>query len=204
MTWRARIRRAAEVGEAHDLQCPGDGLDVARLILESGGERREIRFAGPITLGRAKTATVHIDDKVLSREHTLFYVERGHYYVKDLESKNGTFHNGNLLRQPELLKHGDRVKAGPALFTFVGEPGDATAAPLTQTAPTVPAAAPPPAAPPAPAPARARPRTEAVPLASAVGPIARLVITLFLLGVVAVGAYFSKFVFAWLLDMVPR
>lgn len=172
---------------------------MARLILESGGERRELRFAGPVTLGRAKTATIHIDDKVLSREHTLFYVERGHYFVKDLESKNGSFLNGTLLRQPELLRHGDRVKAGPALITFVTEPGDIV--PATQTAPTVPAAVPAPAAP---VPARARPRTGEVPLASGAGPVARLVINLFLLGVVAVGAYFSKFVFAWLLEMVPK
>jgi hypothetical protein len=176
---------------------------MARLILESGGERRELKFAGPITLGRAKTATIHIDDKVLSREHTLFYIERGHYFVKDLESKNGSFLNGNLLRQPELLRHGDRVKAGPAVLTFVTEPGDIV--PATQTAPTVPAAAPVATPPAAPAPARVRPRTGEIPLANSAGPVANLVINLFLLGVVAVGAYFSKFVFAWLLEtMVPR
>lgn len=176
---------------------------MARLIVESGGERREIRFTGPITIGRAKTATVPIEDMILSREHTLFYIERGAFFVKDLESKNGTFLNGNLLRQPERLRHGDRIKAGPALITFVAEPGDAPAAPFTQTAATVPAG--PVAPPPSPSPAaRPRPRTTPLPLASPAGAVAHLIIRVFLLGVVAVGAYFSKFVFAWMLDQVPR
>lgn len=201
----AAVRRAAGVGESHDLQRPGPVIAVARLILESGGERREIRITGPITVGRAKTATIPIDDMILSREHTLFYVERGAFFVKDLESKNGTFLNGNLLRQPERLRHGDRIKAGPALITFVSEPGDApaAAAPFTQTAATVPTSlpAPPPAAP---APARPRPRTTPVPMATAAGAAVRLVITIFLLSVVVVGAYFSKIVFSWMLDKVPQ
>lgn len=172
---------------------------MARLILESGGERREIRITGPITVGRAKTATISIDDMILSREHTLFYIERGAFFVKDLESKNGTFLNGNLLRQPERLRHGDRIKAGPALITFVSEPGDAPApaAPFTQTAATVPTS--PPAAP-----ARPQPRTTPVPTSMASGTVARLVTTLFLFGIVVVGAYFSKCVFSWILDKVPQ
>ncbi len=181
---------------------------MARLILELGGERRELRFTGPITIGRSKTSTIHVDDMVLSREHTLFYTERSCFFVRDLESKNGTFLNGNLLRNPEMLRHGDRVKAGPALFTFVAETGDVFSGPATQTAPTVPATVPaavrPPAAPPAPtAPARARPRTGEVPILTP-SPVVKMVINVFLLGVIAVGAYFSRFVFSWLLDLIPR
>ncbi len=177
---------------------------MARLVLELKGERREIRFAGPITIGRAKTATIHIDDMILSREHTLFYTERGLFFVRDLESKNGTFLNGSLIRQPEKLRHGDRIKAGPALLTFLSDPGDAPAGPFTQTAPTVPAYAQPPTPPQSPLPARARPRTGGVPLAARTSPVVRVIVNLFLLGVVIAGAYFSKSVFAWLLEKIPR
>lgn len=170
---------------------------MARLIVESGGGRRELRFAGPITVGRAKTATVSVEDMILSREHTLFYVERGAFFVKDLESKNGTFLNGNLLRQPERLRHGDRIKAGPVLITFLTDPEDppVPAGPYTQTAATVPAPPPPPA------PARPRVRSTSIP---AEGSFVRPLITIFLIGVIVVGAYVSKFLFSWMLDRVPR
>ena len=98
---------------------------MARLTLESGGERREIKVAGSITVGRSQTAGVYLDDKTLSREHTKFYVENGKFFVRDLESKNGTYLNGQLIKGEQPLKHGDRVKVGVATFTVVLEAGDA-------------------------------------------------------------------------------
>lgn len=98
---------------------------MARLILESGGEKREIRVTGPLTVGRSQTAAVYLDDKTLSREHTQFYLQNGRLFVKDLQSKNGTYLNGALLQKPEALKPGDRVKVGVAAFTVVHEAGDA-------------------------------------------------------------------------------
>lgn len=177
---------------------------MARLILESGGERREIKVTGPIIIGRSASATVCIDDKTLSREHTQIYLERGGLSVRDLESKNGTFLNGALLRQPEALRHGDRIRVGPATLTVMLEAGDAAppapAAPAPAARPATQHAPPPPA----PSPARARPRTsEDLGYAGGANPFARFVQILFLLGVVAVGTYVSKFVFIWLLGRIP-
>jgi len=120
--------------------------------LESGGERREIKVAGPLTVGRAQTAGVYLDDKTLSREHTKFYVENGKLFVRDLESKNGTYLNGSLVRNTQPLKHGDKVKVGTAIFTVMADDAamPAVSAPLaspprphvpppTVTAPTSPA-----------------------------------------------------------------
>ena len=56
---------------------------MARLLLESGGERREIKVAGPVVVGRERSAGVYLDDKTLSREHTKFYVENGKLFVRD-------------------------------------------------------------------------------------------------------------------------
>lgn len=168
---------------------------MARLLLESGGERREIKVAGPVTVGRSQTAGVYLDDKTLSREHTQFYLDHGRICVRDLDSKNGTYLNGAILKQPAALKPGDRVKVGIATFTIVPEAGDAmpaVTAPLaqapvharpaatTQTAPHV-----------APAP---RPRVRLSP-----HPAAVFVYRIILLGVIVVGAYFSKGIFKSLL-----
>jgi len=175
------------------------GIAVARLLLESGGERREIRVAGPLTVGRSQTAGVYLDDKTLSREHSQFYVDHGRVCVRDLDSKNGTFVNGVMLKQPAALKPGDRVKIGVATFTVVHEQGDAmpaVTAPLvhepsrapvharpaatTQTAPQV-------------VPVH-RPRPRLMPHPGAV-----FVYRIILLAVIVFGAYYSKGIFKSLL-----
>lgn len=118
---------------------------MARLLLESAGERREIHVSGSITVGRERTAGLFLDDKTLSREHTKFYVENGKLFVRDLESKNGTFLNGVQVKNTQSLKAGDRVKVGLATFTVLAEVGamPAVQAPLAQ-APRPAAPAPPP------------------------------------------------------------
>jgi predicted component of type VI protein secretion system len=96
-------------------------------------------------VGRERTAGVYLDDKTLSREHTKFYLENGKLFVRDLDSKNGTFLNGVQIKNTQTLKPGDRVKIGLAMFTVMAEGGamPAVTAPLAQ-APRPAASAPPP------------------------------------------------------------
>jgi len=160
---------------------------VARLLLESAGERREIKVAGSITVGRERTAGVYLDDKTLSREHTKFYVENGKLFVRDLDSKNGTYLNGTLIKNTQPLKAGDRVKVGSAMFTVMPEAGDA------MPAVTAPLAAPRPAAPAAPV------RTTVTVTAASQRPMlggphwfAVFVYRVILIAVIVVVAYLSK------------
>ena len=165
---------------------------MARLIQESGGERREIRITGPITIGRAKSATICIDDKTLSREHTQVVPEAGRYIVRDLKSKNGTLLNGKLLHQPQVLNHGDRVKVGSATFMIAFDPSEMSA--TASTAPTRPATAT----------ATTRPRhPDPQQLAAALGPMMGCVYNVLFVAVVVVGAFVFKGVFTWLLGMIP-
>lgn len=168
---------------------------MARLIVESGGQRREARIAGPVTIGRAKTATLCIDDKTLSREHTRVWKDGSRYVVQDLGSKNGTLLNGRLLKQPTALKNGDRIKVGPAVFAVVFDPGDAPAA-APAPAPPAPRAA----AAPRPAPTRDRARQVQEQAMDALGPFMGCVYNIVLVGVVVVGAYVSKGIFKALLS----
>ncbi|HXG62458.1 MAG TPA: FHA domain-containing protein [Planctomycetota bacterium] len=167
---------------------------MARLILESGGERKEIRIRGAVTIGRAPSADVSIDDRTLSREHTRVYGENGRYFVRDLESKNGTYLNGELIRRPEALKPGDRIRIGPATFVFAADPDD----PPPPSAP-VPATEGRPSAAPAPAP-RPRPRAESGAAADAA---AAILARIALFGIAAATAWFSKDFFARLLERIP-
>lgn len=179
---------------------------MARLIVESQGTRREVRVTGPLTVGRSPSASIPIDDKTLSREHTQFYLDRGRLCVRDLESKNGTFLNGQLLKGPAVLKPGDKVRVGDAVFSPVLEQGDAMPAVAAALA------APPP---------RAAAVSAGTATATAASPVSRgrdraplstmpaaagiFLYRLILLGVVVGGAWFSKGLFhTFLLPHLPR
>lgn len=165
---------------------------MARLRLETGGERREAKVAGTLTIGRSPSVSIPIDDKTLSREHTQVYAQGNRYFVRDLGSKNGTYLNSQLLRQPTELKHGDRIRVGSASFMILWDPEDVAAeappAPPTRSAPA-----------PRTAPAT-RPRT---PVGG--GAAARLVGTLVFWGVLLGGTYVAKQVFVTVLfPMLPK
>lgn len=52
----------------------------------------------------------------LSRRHARIFSENGGAYIADLDSKNGTTHNGAAVRQkPERLQHGDEICFGGTL-----------------------------------------------------------------------------------------
>ena len=180
------------------------GPDVARLFLEYRGERREIKISGPVTVGRSKSATVSIDDLMLSREHARIYLDGGRHVVSDLGSKNGTFLNGALLRQPESLKTGDRIKIGPASLTFFLLDSGRTG-PMPTQAPSARAhhASAPSTAPVA-SPARARTRSDSEVTSSQPDPMMVLLINVLLVVTVIVGTVIFKEIFKGILGMFSK
>jgi pSer/pThr/pTyr-binding forkhead associated (FHA) protein len=60
-----------------------------------------------------------IPDDRLSRCHAAIkYVEGQGFYLIDLNSRNGSYVNGELVRQSRLLEDGDRVRLGSITFVF--------------------------------------------------------------------------------------
>ncbi len=92
------------------------------LLAEDGAtaERWELRDK-PVAVGRGEAADLVISDATLSRRHFLIVPEAGHYVVKDLNSQNGTFVDGQPA-QGTRLHHHDCIAAGRSLFIF-SEPG---------------------------------------------------------------------------------
>jgi len=75
----------------------------------------------PLIVGRASDAIVHVRDPKLSRHHCEVGWTQDGYYVRDLNSKNGTFMNGARITRARL-RDGDRVQIGLTRFVFRGEP----------------------------------------------------------------------------------
>ena len=66
----------------------------------------------PIIIGREQAASISLaDDQFVSRRHSTIYYEDGHFVLKDTNSKNGTFVNGNKVVQI-VLEDNDIVTVG--------------------------------------------------------------------------------------------
>jgi two-component system cell cycle response regulator len=74
--------------------------------------------APELTIGRSTTASFRLTDEGVSRRHALLIHTRGHYFIQDLESSNGTFLEGRRIKRAPLME-GDLVQFGPhASFRF--------------------------------------------------------------------------------------
>src|SRR5580658_1035883 len=66
----------------------------ARLVVISGPlEGGDFSLANDLSIGREKTNTVSVEDRMLSRHHCLIHVGDSEFQIRDLGSSNGTFVN---------------------------------------------------------------------------------------------------------------
>ncbi len=73
------------------------------------------------SIGRWDDNDVVIDDRWVSRYHAQLRREGEHYRLHDLDSKNGTFVNGQRIAAPTLLADGDEIQVTPMIkLVFVG------------------------------------------------------------------------------------
>jgi hypothetical protein len=97
--------------------------EMAMLLMVEGpwpGQR--IFIDQPVLLlGRDEQCDVVIADRQVSRHHARIHLEGDRYVLEDMESKNGTFVNGQELHEPHLLQDGDEIQiAFCCKLTFVG------------------------------------------------------------------------------------
>jgi len=71
----------------------------------------------PVAIGRSKTADVIIPDETLSRRHFLIWEEGEGFLIKDLDSQNGTWVDGERT-QVTKLRHDVCIVAGRSVFMF--------------------------------------------------------------------------------------
>jgi len=93
-------------------------LPLAALIEEgNGGEPQEHRLGVLNYLGRAEDNQIQVTAANISRRHAVIEVFEGGYLIKDLESQNGTFVNGDRITEHALV-NGDRIQIGTVHFVF--------------------------------------------------------------------------------------
>jgi two-component system cell cycle response regulator len=86
--------------------------------------KRFILGSKPQSIGRGPECEIPILDGSLSRKHAQILIGReGRYYVRDLNSTNGTFLNDQKLApgKASALKDGDFIKSGNIVFKYIAK-----------------------------------------------------------------------------------
>jgi hypothetical protein len=111
----AAAAKAAAAGESDDrtFMLPAAGLVVG----SDGPAPTEYRLAAMNYLGRADDSHVVIARPGVSRKHALIMAGIGGFNIKDLESQNGTFVNGQRITE-QPLKDGDQIVIGDTKILY--------------------------------------------------------------------------------------
>ncbi len=93
---------------------------MAFLLAKSGpasGRRYDLSQARSV-MGRHPDCDVVIEVGAVSRHHAQIAAEDQHFYVEDLQSRNGTFLNDLPIEERQRLRNGDRIRVCDVSFTF--------------------------------------------------------------------------------------
>ncbi len=82
---------------------------------------KEIPLVSKITLGRDPGNSVVLEDKMVSRFHAEIQKIKDEYFVKDLNSSNGTYVNDIKVPEKKYIKleEKDRIRIGKVELTII-------------------------------------------------------------------------------------
>ena len=70
-----------------------------------------------LTVGRGESADVQIQDERASRQHFVVSPRDGGYFIRDLNSTNGTWVNGRQISETQL-RPTDKIRVGETILVF--------------------------------------------------------------------------------------
>lgn len=124
LTWPDASRLAPhQTGAPPSRSTPGASsrlleMSPALTVLTDVAEPRPVAIAGPVlTLGRAPSNDIPLYDAGISNHHCRLRLEGDLALLEDLNSSNGTFLNGQPVREA-ALSDGDLIRIGTTLLKF--------------------------------------------------------------------------------------
>ncbi len=76
-------------------------------------EGKEYKIESPCIIGRNEFLKEILSEyKTISRKHLKIYFEEGSWFIEDLNSTNGTFLNGEPIKNKHILKNEDVIGLG--------------------------------------------------------------------------------------------
>ena len=98
---------------------------MARMILSLDGQTlAEYNMTKErYTIGRLPDNDIRVDNAAVSGHHSLIINILNDSFLEDLNSTNGTYVNGKLIKK-HALRHGDVITAGHHQLRYVDDQGD--------------------------------------------------------------------------------
>lgn len=94
---------------------------IAYLVVREGNKWRDVYRLTPgqvMTIGRAPTNRIVINDDVCSRYHCEVFQNGSTWKIRDLQSRNGTLIDGESVEEETDLKPGQVIEIGPCELAF--------------------------------------------------------------------------------------
>jgi signal transduction histidine kinase/pSer/pThr/pTyr-binding forkhead associated (FHA) protein len=100
---------------------------VPRLVIIKGAdEDKQFELTQPVhSVGRDSGSSIRLVDTEVSRRHAEFRLVNGAWHLMDVGSANGTFVNGQPVKEA-ALQPGDRIQIGQSVLLFSGGRSDST------------------------------------------------------------------------------
>jgi len=96
--------------------------DIAYLVIREGSKWTDVFRLVPgqsVSIGRAPTSQIVLKDDRCSRNHAELFLSADQWTVRDLDSRNGTVVNEQLIKGDRLLVPGDVIRIGRSQLVFV-------------------------------------------------------------------------------------
>jgi pSer/pThr/pTyr-binding forkhead associated (FHA) protein len=95
-------------------------MKVALKVIGGKNDGKEIVISvAKFIIGRGETAHLRPASDLVSREHTAIEVKDGRVFIVDLNSRNGTYVNGNKITGSHEAEAGDSVRIGRLQFEMI-------------------------------------------------------------------------------------
>ena len=92
-------------------------MEVKLVVIGGKHSGQEIPVPGPqFLIGRAADCHLRPGSDLVSRRHCAIVIAKGSVTVRDFNSRNGTYVNGQRIEAERELKTGDHLKVGPLEF----------------------------------------------------------------------------------------
>ncbi len=117
--WRVVI-----VVSRESLRVPSAAFSFSLMLLDEAGQPlRGFRLSRrrPVTVGRDASNDVVLTDRSVSGHHAVLRMVGGEWIVADLDSRNGTFLNGEQVRPESGIGAGDVVQFGAVRLQLVSD-----------------------------------------------------------------------------------
>ncbi|MGI9518030.1 MAG: FHA domain-containing protein [Pirellulaceae bacterium] len=95
-------------------------MQVKLRVIGGKNDGREIKISVPeFIIGRGDNAHLKPSSDLVSRHHCSLFIKNGALTIKDMDSRNGTFVNGEQIKNEYVAKVGDTLRVGRLQFEIL-------------------------------------------------------------------------------------